>query len=216
MGCRALFIFLLIILPVLLLLLFLDIATISFTRLGLSRETAIMLLLLSLVGSVINIPIWRRRVVLAEPAPSPLPLRIFFYTPPEVSEQIVAINLGGAIVPIGFASYLLATRAPVAQAVIATALVAVVAKLIARPVRGVGIVMPVWIPPLLSVGLALLLAPYNKAAVAYVSGSMCTLIGADLLNFGSFRKLGAHMLSIGGAGVFDGIFLVGIAAALLT
>jgi len=75
--------------------------------------------------------------------------------------------------------------------------------------------MPVWIPPLLSVGLALLLSYDNAAPVAYISGAMGTLIGADLLNFRHFRRLGGHVLSIGGAGVFDGIFLVGIAAALL-
>lgn len=42
-----------------------------------------------------------------------------------------------------------------------------------------------------------------------------TLIGADLLNLHRLRKLGAHALSIRGAGMFDGIFLVGVVAALL-
>ncbi|MFP3975866.1 MAG: DUF1614 domain-containing protein, partial [Dehalococcoidia bacterium] len=75
--------------------------------------------------------------------------------------------------------------------------------------------LPLFIPPLVSVGLALLLAPDSSAPVAYICGTMGTLIGADLLNFRSFQKLGAQVLSIGGAGVFDGIFLVGIAAVLL-
>jgi uncharacterized membrane protein len=80
----------------------------------------------------------------------------------------------------------------------------------------VGIVMPAFVPPLVAVVSAVLLAPTgHSASVAYVAGSMGTLIGADLLNWKEFRKLGAQMISIGGAGIFDGIFLVGILAALL-
>ncbi len=106
-------------------------------------------------------------------------------------------------------------KAPLWPTLIATAVVTGVAKLLARPRPGIGIGLPLFIPPLISVGLALLLAPNDSAPVAYICGTMGTLIGADLLNFRSFRKLGAQILSIGGAGVFDGIFLVGIAAVLL-
>jgi uncharacterized membrane protein len=42
-----------------------------------------------------------------------------------------------------------------------------------------------------------------------------TLIGADLLNLGIVSQLEAPMLSIGGAGTFDGVFLTGILAVLL-
>ncbi|MCX6000439.1 MAG: DUF1614 domain-containing protein [Chloroflexi bacterium] len=127
------------------------------------------------------------------------------------------INLGGAIIPFVFSLYLLAIeKAPLLQTIIATAVVAAVAKIVARPQPGRGILMPLWIPPVLAVGMALILARDNVAPVAYVCGSMGTLIGADLLNYRSFDKLGGQVLSIGGAGVFDGIFLVGVVAALLT
>ena len=53
------------------------------------------------------------------------------------------------------------------------------------------------------------------AAVASVSGSLGTLIGADLLNLGRIQGLGAPVMSIGGAGTFDGIFLTGIMAVRL-
>ncbi len=174
-----------------------------------------MLLVASLVGSMINIPLSRRRVTWEEPRSSPFPFSLFFYTPPPVREQILAINLGGAVIPVMFSMYLLLGGAPLWQTGVAVVVVAGVAKWLARPRRGVGIVMPLWIPPLASVAMALVLAPHNAAPVAYIAGTMGTLIGADLLNYPSFRRLGAHMLSIGGAGVFDGIFLVGIAAALL-
>ena len=44
---------------------------------------------------------------------------------------------------------------------------------------------------------------------------MGTLIGADLLNLDKISGLGAPVASIGGAGTFDGIFLIGIMAVLL-
>ena len=62
---------------------------------------------------------------------------------------------------------------------------------------------------------ALLVARVNVAAVAYVSGTLGTLIGADLLNLSRIQGLGAPVVSIGGAGTFDGIFLTGIVAVLL-
>jgi uncharacterized membrane protein len=40
-------------------------------------------------------------------------------------------------------------------------------------------------------------------------------VGADLMNWRVMQSLGAQVVSIGGAGVFDGIFLVGIIAAFL-
>ena len=94
--------------------------------------------------------------------------------------------------------------------------VTVVAKLMAKPKPGVGIVMPAFIPPLVAAAAALILAPQGcTAPVAYVAGTMGTLIGADLLNWKYFKSLGGQMVSIGGAGIFDGIFLVGIIAAFL-
>jgi uncharacterized membrane protein len=44
---------------------------------------------------------------------------------------------------------------------------------------------------------------------------MGTLIGADLMNFDKLAQLKAPVLSIGGAGTFDGIFLTGIASVLI-
>jgi uncharacterized membrane protein len=59
--------------------------------------------------------------------------------------------------------------------------------------------------------IALLLSREQAAPLAYIGG----LIGADLLNLGSARGLGAPVASIGGAGTFDGIFLIGIVAVLI-
>ncbi|MGB9903087.1 MAG: DUF1614 domain-containing protein, partial [Desulfotomaculales bacterium] len=106
-------------------------------------------------------------------------------------------------------------RTPFLPVLLATAIVAAVTKALARPVPGVGISLPAFIPPLAASAAALLLARNDAAAVAYVAGALGTLIGADLFNLHRLRELGGHVLSIGGAGVFDGIFLVGMVAALL-
>ena len=217
-GFLPLILLILLFLPALVFLFYFNIAAISFTKLGLTPEGAMLLFGLSLLGSVINIPISRRRFVIeGGPVvrfPFPFPFPFIFYYPPRVREQVIAINFGGAIVPTAFAIYLLG-RAPLVSAVLATAIVAWVAKALARPVSGVGIALPAFIPPLVAASVAFLLARDNAAPVAYISGSLGTLIGADLLNLRWIRKLGAQVVSIGGAGVYDGIFLVGVVAALL-
>jgi uncharacterized membrane protein len=98
----------------------------------------------------------------------------------------------------------------------------------AETIAGEGIVLPVWLSPLLAAAMGLLLASGFRRAppLAYISGTLGTLIGADLgslLTPGILPALSPielHQarpltLSIGGAGVFDGIFLTGIIAVLL-
>ena len=63
--------------------------------------------------------------------------------------------------------------------------------------------------------LVLILSHEQAAPLAYIGGSLGTLIGADLLNLGNIRGLGAQVASIGGAGTSDGIFLIGIVAVLI-
>lgn len=213
MGCIALILPLLIVLPLGLGLVFFNVITLSLENLGLSPQAAVALLIATLIGSLINIPVARHPVEYEEPRPSYS--RFLYYLPPKTREQVVAINLGGAVIPVGVSIYL-APMAPVWQTIVATIVVAAVAKLLSRPVPGVGIVMPGWVPPLVSAALALLLSRENPAPVAFIAGTVGTLVGADLLNWHSFKKLGSQMVSIGGAGIFDGIFLSGIVASLLT
>jgi uncharacterized membrane protein len=51
--------------------------------------------------------------------------------------------------------------------------------------------------------------------VAFVAGVLGPLIGADLFHLKDISRVSAGILSIGGAGTFDGIVLSGILAALL-
>lgn len=188
-----------------------NLATFSLAKLGLSPAGAILLLWASLLGSIINIPLSRERVLVREAQPF-----FFFYHPPVVQERVICINVGGAVIPIIFSLYLLFTRAPLLPSLVGIAVVAFITKLLARPVPGRGISLPAFIPPLVAAAVALLIGGPYAPPVAYISGALGTLIGADLLNWRAIRGLGAQVVSIGGAGVFDGIFLVSIAAAFLS
>ncbi len=188
-----------------------------YVRLGITPLTAMLLLLASLFGSYVNIPIAHfpeETVIVGE--------RVDFFgmeyvVPREVDwpGTIVAINLGGAVIPIALSFYLLAKNNIWLPAIIATAVVSAVCYAVATPVQGAGIVIPLFIPPLVACAVACIVAWRQAAPVAYVSGSLGTLIGADLMNLGSIRNLGTPIASIGGAGTFDGIFVTGIVAVVL-
>ena len=86
---------------------------------------------------------------------------------------------------------------------------------LAKPMPGVGIALPAFVPPVLAAILSVILAYGHAPVIAYISGTLGTLIGADLLNIRKIEALGAPVVSIGGAGTFDGIFLNGLLAVLL-
>ena len=79
-----------------------------------------------------------------------------------------------------------------------------------------GIATPAFIPPISTAVAGLVLATAHPQTIAYVSGTLGTLIGADLLNLQKIPKLGASVARIDGAGTFDGVFLSGIIAVLIT
>jgi uncharacterized membrane protein len=189
----------------------------AFMRLGVSPATALLLLFASLFGSYFNIPIVElpeQRLLSGQEVD-------FFgmrYMVPVVHEwpgTVIAVNVGGAVIPTLMSLYLLARNQLWGRGLVATAIVAVVCYLLSQPVRGVGIAEPVFVPSLTAAIVAFLLSREHAAPLAYVCGSLGTLVGADLLNLGAIRGLGAPVASIGGAGTFDGIFLIGIVAVLL-
>jgi uncharacterized membrane protein len=71
------------------------------------------------------------------------------------------------------------------------------------------------IPGVLAAILAMLLSRDRRVVVAYVSGTMGCLLGADVFNLSAIAQLHAPIASIGGAGTFDGVFVSGIVAVLL-
>jgi uncharacterized membrane protein len=206
-GC-LIFVLFVVFLPILFVLGYFHIITIGFEKLGISPELTLTLLLLVLICSVINIPIGRKKMVYVEES------RFFgLFKKPRTETQGLAINLGGAVIPILISVYFL-TKIPLQPVFWATISMIVVSKLLARVVPGKGVSLPVLAPPLFSAILAFLLVPDFAAPCAFVAGTLGVLIGADILNLRRVQKRGGF-LSIGGAGVFDGIFLVGVASALL-
>jgi uncharacterized membrane protein len=200
-------------LPVLFALGYFHIITIGFEKLGISPSLVVVLLLIILISSAINIPLGRKKLRYVEES------RFFgLWKVPKVETEGIAINVGGAIIPILISLYFLfqGWRAgfDINQILIATALMIVVCKLLAKVVPGKGIVIPAFIPSVFAVVFALFFAPGFMAPCAFVSGTFGVLIGADILNLRKISKYGGF-LSIGGAGVFDGIFLIGIISALL-
>jgi uncharacterized membrane protein len=190
----------------------------AFEKIGVPPAYMFGLLMLSWFGSWINIPITRLRL---EDDTHPGKIITFFgqrYVIPTTQqrrETILAINLGGAVVPCLLSLYLLTQSQALVRTLIATAIVAAVMHRLARPVEGLGIAVPLLIPPLCAALTALVLTPEQTPLTAYVSGTMGTLIGADLLNLHRLTGLRAPVASIGGAGTFDGVFITGIIAVLL-
>lgn len=189
----------------------------AYMRLGVGPGMALLLLFGSLIGSYFNIPI----TVLPAQAVRSGEIIDFFgmrYVVPLVTEwpgTVLAINLGGAVIPTLMSTYLVLRYQLWLKATIAVVVIAFIIHTMATPVRGVGIAVPVFVPVITTAILAFLLSRDYAAPLAYIGGSMGTLIGADLLNLGKIGGLGAPVASIGGAGTFDGIFLTGILAVLL-
>src|SRR4026209_474873 len=185
--------------------------------LGLSSGAALLVLLASLIGSYFNIPIaeFPEREVRSGQVIEFFGMRYIVPLVTDWPRTVIAINIGGAVIPTLLSLYLLVKNWIWSSAALATPVVTIACFLLSQPVPGVGIAIPSLIPPIIAATTALLVARRNVAAVAYVNGSLGTLIGADLLNLGKIQGLGAPVMSIGGAGTFDGIFLTGILAVLL-
>ncbi|MGC1120083.1 MAG: DUF1614 domain-containing protein [Candidatus Methanofastidiosia archaeon] len=213
-----------ILIPLLVIMLVINLIDVSFAKLGLPRSLAFFLLFGSLLGSFINIPIkeveTEGEVLRYEPSK-----RFGWFFPRPVVETrtvttTIAANMGGAVVPVLISGYLLFQfpRA-IPSVVVGTVICVAICHKVARPIAGMGIGMPLFVAPLTSalvaVGLSLVLPGAVRTVVAYASGVLGVLIGADLLNLNKIRSLGAPTASIGGAGTFDGIFLTGILAVLL-
>ncbi len=189
----------------------------AYARLGMSSGAVFLLLFGSLIGSYINIPI---AVLGQEPMMSEGEVTYFgmrYIVPMIVGSPgvILAVNVGGAVIPTLLSFYLLLKGQILGRGLIAVACVTIVCHAVAQPVPGVGIAIPTLVPPIAAALVAAVVSWRNAAAIAYASGSLGVLIGADLLNLDKLRGLGAPVASIGGAGTFDGIFVTGLLAVLL-
>jgi uncharacterized membrane protein len=189
----------------------------AYMKLGVSPAVALVLLFGSLIGSYFNIPV----TILPGPPVRSGQIVDFFgmqYVVPTVTRwpgTVLAVNVGGAVIPTIMSTYLVMRYQLWLKSAIAIAVIALIIHSMATPVHGIGIAVPVFAPVVATAILAFILSREYAAPLAYIGGSMGTLIGADLLNLDKIGGLGAPVASIGGAGTFDGIFLTGILAVLL-
>lgn len=202
---------------VLIILIQLRILRYAYMKLGISSGAAMLLLFGSLAGSYFNIPI---TILPAQEVRSGEIIDFFGmqYVVPLVHQwpgTVLAVNVGGAVIPTIMSTYLVLRYQLWLRSAIAVIAIAIIIHAMATPVRGVGIAVPVFAPVVVTAILAFLLSREYAAPLAYIGGSMGTLVGADLMNLDKIGSLGAPVASIGGAGTFDGIFLTGILAVLL-
>jgi uncharacterized membrane protein len=188
----------------------------AYMRLGVGPGAALLLLFGSLIGSYFNIPV---TVLPGEPITNGEIVDFYGmrYIVPTVVQwpgTVLAVNVGGAVIPTLMSAYLVLRYQLWFKATIAVVIIAAVIHASATPVHGVGIAVPVFAPVITTAILAFILSREYAPPLAYIGGSMGTLIGADLLNLDKISGLGAPVASIGGAGTFDGIFLTGILAVL--
>jgi len=223
MGNPMLF-FLLIFMPIIFIILFINVIQDAFMHLGLPPLAASFFVVLSVVGSLINIPLKEYKFTRTVNYNAPNNLFLSWLYPQSRSYQQVftsttlAINLGGAIVPLIICLYIL-IRYPgyvLPWCLVTIPIAIVICYKIARIVPNVGIAMPTFIPPLTASFLAMLFVGVGDViSLSYVTGVLGVLIGADLLNLKKITQTTTSMISIGGAGTFDGIFLTGIVSVFL-
>jgi uncharacterized membrane protein len=201
-------------------LIFVGVVGVAFEEVGFSVVTTALILIGTFLGSYINIPLLKLKTTVPIIKEEFVNFFGMLYRIPQVEYgeaiTVIAVNVGGALIPTAVSIYLL-WKAPSAilYSLVGVAIVALVTHIVARPVKGVGIVTPAFIPPIIAAVLAYVLPSGAPHIVAYVAGVIGTLIGADLSNLNVIPKLGAPVASIGGAGTFDGVFLSGIIAVLL-
>lgn len=201
-------------------------------RVGVPPEAFSAVMFVSLFGSFVNIPL--TSVESREPVVVQREVRLFWvrWRIPEVVVGVrrtqVSVNVGGAVVPVVISLYLLLVSIPsrspdilmsYLRVLVVLVMVALLVYRSARLVKGLGIATPAFGPPIIT-ALAVVLVDFASpmacpAQVAYVGGTLGTLIGADLLNLGRLPELRAPAVSIGGAGTFDGIYITGLASVLL-
>src|ERR1700741_5412203 len=163
----------------------------AYMRLGLGPGAALLLLFGSLIGSYFNIPI---TILPGQTVKSGQVVDFFGmqYVVPLVVQSpgtILAVNVGGAVIPTIMSTYLVIRYQLWFKAAIAIIAIAVIIHLMATPVHGIGIAVPVFVPVVVTAVLAFILSREYAAPLAYIGGSIGTLIRADLMNLGQIKRL---------------------------
>lgn len=199
----------LVLLPLAVVLLVVNFFAAGLTQLGFSPLAGFLIVSSMIWGSFINIPLGERKQVKVK-------TKKFFglFQENKIKQKGLSINMGGAVIPLIIVAYFL-PQVPLFEVAIATLLVAIVSYQVSRFVPGLGISMSPILPLLAATLLALVLVPEAPARAAFISGVLGVIVGGDLMRLPEASKESTAVISIGGGGVFDGIFLVGVISAFL-
>ncbi|MCX6666714.1 MAG: DUF1614 domain-containing protein [Euryarchaeota archaeon] len=137
---------------------------------------------------------------------------------------VVGINLGGAVIPIILSVYLIIkNKIKLSMVFLGVIIVAIIAFFVTTPIpeKGIVSVFPYWLLPAIFASFASIFLSWENfrqaAPLAYISGAIGVLIGADFLHL---PELLSHPIKemtpavIGGADVFDMIFITGLLAVI--
>ena len=203
----------------LLLFLFLVLITI-----GVQPSLALTLTLGSLLTSYINVVV--AEVTYYVPFNPFMDLMKLFPIPiiiQRIDKLFLEVNIGGAVIPTIVSIYLIGTYLIHNMLILVSFIVSlIISSLIiwrsARLIPGIGITLPTALPVLLTLMFTLVSTAVfhaNPLAFSYSLGSLSTLLGADILNIRKVIRLMRGYVSIGGAGVFDGIYITGLMSLIL-
>ncbi|MCS7143494.1 MAG: DUF1614 domain-containing protein [Archaeoglobaceae archaeon] len=189
---------------------------------GVDSDKSLLLIGMIVFGSLINIPLYERKGI-------ELIQRYevfgFIYSIRTKKKLVVAINIGGCVIPIILSMKLLLDIYDLISPLFlmgAFLLSSIIIYGFAKPVVGVGIVIPMLIPPVIATIASYTAIILSDAPIillpklSFLLGVLSTVFGADILHLREMERIGYGVISIGGAGTFDGIFLTGIFAVLFS
>ena len=203
----------------LLLFLFLVLITI-----GIQPSLALTLTLGSLLTSYVNVEV--AEVTYYVPFNPFMDLMKLFPIPiiiQRVDKLFLEVNIGGAVIPMVVSIYLIITYLIhdlliLVSFLLSLAISSMVIWRSARLIPGIGITLPTALPVFLTLIFTLISTAVlraNPLAFSYSLGSLSTLVGADILNIRRVIRYMRGYVSIGGAGVFDGIYVTGLVSLIL-
>jgi len=189
---------------------------------GIESEKALIIFAMIVIGSLVNIPLFEKKGVEVVRR-----YEIFgiIYTIRSRKNLTIAVNLGGCVIPAILAFkvlYDIINSIPFIVFLGSFLLSSFIIYAFSRPIPGVGIVVPMFLPPLVATLVAFLALVISNAStillpkVSFAIGVLSALFGADILHLKDIEKVGYGIVSIGGAGTFDGIFLTGIFAVIFS
>lgn len=189
---------------------------------GIESEKALIIFAMIVIGSLVNIPLFEKKGVEVVRR-----YEIFgvIYAIRSRKNLTIAVNLGGCVIPAILAFKVLYDIISLIPSIVflgSFLLSSLIIYAFSRPIPGVGIVVPMFLPPLVATLAAFLALAISNAStillpkVSFAIGVLSALFGADILHLKDIEKVGYGIVSIGGAGTFDGIFLTGIFAVLFS